>query len=419
MLRLILLALLWASTATAQVQYSPFILSVLSGGGACTDGVDCYCDTVSDGSLLLCEDYEHVSFYDETAPNWVSTAGNGAGDRGLGSKWNQLYGNGEFNTVFRNNEPNASPRIGVKCSPSASVCGTREYCSAAQGFEVDGGGSDCWEGNQYAAIDIQRSGDFDAEVGTLTLTGGTGATSDIGAGNQHLAYRTPQSGGGTSSREAAGIVGHKSWTSVTELGVTMLVAYASNIGSVSLIDDYYKHDEYGDYPYSEYWISGNLAPGESNRVFPFRPFMFTDSASDCTAALSTATVNVGHAECNSYQFTYNATFGTGVGQYSQSADWPFGTWGCVQAHIVGMGTTDTDIEIKFNGETIIDIDGIDGTKLTNQDYGDVYFNNYSNANQDPDCNDTCESETTETTYRYQDNVHIRNGAPVSCAAIGF
>ena len=27
--------------------------------------------------------------------------------------------------------------------------------------------------------------------------------------------------------------------------------------------------------------------------------------------------------------------------------------------------------------------------------------------------------TTESSYRYQDNMHVRNGPPVACSAIGF
>ena len=49
--------------------------------------------------------------------------------------------------------------------------------------------------------------------------------------------------------------------------------------------------------------------------------------------------------------------------------------------------------------------------------GDVglTWNAYANANQ----GDAGITPTTGTTFRYEDNIHIRAGAPVSCAQIGF
>lgn len=413
MLRAILVLLMLVGTASAQsgsgVSFTSSGFGGAASSGACTDGVDCYCDTVSDPNLLFCEDYEDLDYYENTANDWVTAAG-GAGDRALGSQWVDNYNNGVSGVVFQTGQP-ATPRLGVTCSPSGSVCGTKEYCSEAQGDVVDGLGVDCWQGNDSAAVDIQRSGDFNDELGTLSLSGGFGETSDIFAGRAHMAYRTAEGSGKT-----AGIVGDASWTAATEIGVTLAMAYSSNIGSASLIDDPYKHDEFGDYPYSEYWYAGNIGPG-SNTTFPFRPWMFKAlavSEATCDAAVAAADVLVGSFDCNDVQMVYGATNGTGTNQYDQATDWPFGTWGCVQAHISGMGSSDVEIRIYFNEELIIHIDNLDGSVLYNQDYNAMVLNNYSNANQG-----LGETATTEAAYRYQDNYHIRQGAPVSCSSIGF
>lgn len=47
-------------------------------------------------------------------------------------------------------------------------------------------------------------------------------------------------------------------------------------------------------------------------------------------------------------------------------------------------------------------------------YDSLIWNAFPTANQDTD-----PSRTTQTTFRYEDNVHIRGGSPVSYAQIGF
>lgn len=64
---------------------------------------------------------------------------------------------------------------------------------------------------------------------------------------------------------------------------------------------------------------------------------------------------------------------------------------------------------------IIDFSGFDGEFLDNKNgYHGMTWNAYANTNQGGG-----EIPTTITSYRYEDNFHLREGAPVSCQQIGF
>lgn len=375
--------------------------------GSCTDGVDCYCDTVSDGSLLLCQDFENPDFYETT--NWIA----GGSDRALGNDYvAEMLGGGTTAEGFWTNGTPASPKLGSTCSPSGLYCGPKEWCSEAQGTLVGTSPAlDCWDGNDKAIIDIQRSGDYDAEVSGLTLTGGTGATADVGAGNAHFAYRIPPG-------EEAGILGSETWSNQTHVGVTELVAYASNVfdAGSNPAGTYWKGDEWGDYPYSEWWMYGNMLPSGSTSTFPFRNFLFTTvSQATCEAAQSAATLSAGSwfgcADDKMY-------FGADSADYTQSSDWPLGTWACVQGEAIWTGSSPNrklEMKVWFNETLLIHFSNFDAEILRNNDgYDEFYMNAYSNQNAPGQG-----TPTTTTSYRYKDNLHIRAGTPVSCASIGF
>ena len=139
-----------------------------ASAATCTDGVDCYCDTVSDSKLLLCEDFESPDYYENSSADWVTTGG-GSTNRGDKSRWASLYGNGISSSLFKSSD--ATPRIGPSCGYPYCT-GMREYCSTAQGNLVDGKGADCWGPgvNSSAMLDFQRSGDYKAELSGLQLT---------------------------------------------------------------------------------------------------------------------------------------------------------------------------------------------------------------------------------------------------------
>lgn len=401
-----------ALPASAQLR-PPFLLATAGGGAGatCTDGVDCYCDTISDASLINCEDAEAAAYYAFTGHHWVRDHDTyGVGSRGQGSLWQDLYNQPGAN-YWTPGQPNGSPRKGATCTNNGqgNACGLKEYCSAAQGAVVDGGGADCWEANSGAAIDIERENDFKAEIGSLTLSGGKGLTADIGGpGKQHIAFRI---GVG----DTAGIVGGVDFSATTEVGYSSLVAYSSNLSSTGILSDYWKGHEWGTLDYIEWWTNGNMLNVGTAATFPFRNFFWQKSGSGtsaCNAALDAALL-VGDGSCDGGKIYFGAVNGAGVGQYDQATDWPFGTWGCVRGHMTGLGTSDLEVRIWFNEELVIHIDGFDGsTYLQNQDYRIFRWNHYANKNIAP-------STTTATAFVYEDNAHLRKGAPVSCAAIGF
>ena len=73
------------------------------------------------------------------------------------------------------------------------------------------------------------------------------------------------------------------------------------------------------------------------------------------------------------------------------------------------------VKIWHDGKLLLHIANFDaGSALTNKGYSGFFWNSYSNANQGQGA-----TPSIATTFRYQDNIHVRNGAPVSCSAIGF
>ena len=205
--------------------------------GACTDGVDCMCDTLNPSStLLFCEDFESAALYENIEDGWPDGEDlGGTWNRGADSYWENRFGNGDGGLFVSSDGP---PTLGTACGFGGFGCsGQKEWCSTAQGA-LAGVGADCWgpNSNTGARIDIQRSGDFNEEVTDLVLTGGIGASANVLAGNQHLAQRLPagdfagkhgdihlKTGGNGSPSNGT--------TAVTEVGITMLLAYSSNIGT--------------------------------------------------------------------------------------------------------------------------------------------------------------------------------------------
>lgn len=400
----------------------------IGGGsaGGCTDGVDCLCDTLSPTStLLFCEDFESVALYENVEDGWPDGEDlGGTWNRGGDSYWENRFGNGDGGLF---NSSDGAPTLGTACGFGGFGCtGQKEWCSSAQG-SLAGVGADCWgpNSNTGARIDIQRSGDFDAEVTDLALTGGIGVTADILAGNQHLAQRLPAgdfAGKHGDIHLKTGGDGNpiNGTTAVTEVGITMLLAYSSNIGTepdnpIGLFGGTYqwKHDEWynSNDAYGEHWNLGNVGCGDVSD-FPYRPFMWISSQSACNTALAGATVSVGSADCSSAALRMCSTTA-----YDRATDFPFGTVHCHQAHISGLGSASMSLELKHDGVTVFKMDGFDAASaLVNQQYRKILWNAYSNRNED---GDGTTNDTDEAMYRYEDNIVIVNGPPEPCSAIGF
>lgn len=441
---LIVIALLFATPAFGVTGSGVTFSGVAAGGGSnpgsfgtCTYGVDCYCDTVSDPNLLLCEDFENIDYYETT--NWVAGTGSDPTHfRGLASDWYARYGQPDCNSTSKNNLPDA-PTIGTECysgTPGAECADPREYCSTAQGNLIGGYGADCWGPgiNTAAVMDIQRDDDFNVEGLGLSLTGGHVGGGDVFSGKTHMAYRYRT---GYNGEICAGL-GRKTWTSKTEIGFTMAHAYSSNLLATGLIT-------YGEPWKQEEWYTGSgegdqwslgmtgAGGGGDNNYFPYQPYMWVTSFSACQAALNNnpAVAHVGSVGCgdsapimgytadgNKFPNFFAATTyqNSTITNFYRPDDFNFGQWYCHRAHISGMGTSSMEIKI-WHGETlVIHISGIDasGGKFENSAYSTFWWDGYSNRQ-----NNSGSTGLDEIGYRYRDNVHITNGPPVSCAAIGF
>lgn len=391
-----------------------FTVGSVGGGGGCTDGVDCYCDTETATGDLWCEDFEANGLYGPGSDDWAANPGGSPVDRGGASYWFTNY-NSHSGLQLRSSDP--APRYKAACGYSTCNGPKGDYCSTDQGNAVDGGGADCWGPgiNNGTCYDIQRGNDVTAENGTITLVNGKGTSASIGSGNTHFAERIP-------AGSTCGFTGTKTFShNVTTAAITQAFALSSNMGTNGPYRTAFKHMEWSGNGSSngltEAWHMGNIGRGDST-TDPFRPFMF---ATDCSGAVAGATVHVGYgAGPGSTAFrcqngNTRMDYGVDPALYQRATNFPYGRWACHQASIDGLGSSNVTIKIWHNGTLIFHASGIDGTKLVNQYYRRAEFDSYANANANQGT-----SATTETVWRFHDNIHvIESATPVSCAAIGF
>lgn len=391
----------------------------------CTDGVNCYCDSAAytgDTLGLGCEDFEDPGYYLNTSNDWAEATSGDPTNRGSDSSWTIRYGSFQ-GSQWKSTDP--TPRVPPTCGYSICSGAKGDYCSADQGNLVDGAGSDCWGPgiNSGACIDIQRGNDVFAENGSLTLTGGTGTNASIGAGNAHFAERIAPS-------NTCGFTGTFTFPrNVTEVGITQMIALSSNMFtmSVSPYDGPFKHHEWsgnGDSNGSEeHWYMGKIGAGGTSQN-PYRPVIFTGSKANCDAMIASATVHVGYPHsapafvCPSGDV--KALYAADETLFSQATDFPAGQWTCQRAWFSGMGTTNAEMKIWHMNPAgterlIFHASGMDGTYLVNQYYRRFKYDSYTNLNDSGQSS----TPTTETAFRYNDNIHVREGVPVSCATIGF
>lgn len=406
------------SAAVVSLSLAAGLWTSAAGAASCTDGVDCYCDRVRksgdalyDPALLLCEDFEAKTLYEDPGKGGKT---NGAGEAihgpwyddsgytgawGFNSYWTRTYGSTIGGCAVRRGEPSGAS-VGAPCA--FDTCFAREWRADNR-----------WGVNKGACIDVQRAGDARAEVSTLKDPG-------IYDGAQVFSYRVE-------AGRANGIVGEKTFTCnggpCTEIGVTMATAYASNVAASKIWDAPWKHEEWGSTGMS-FWMHGNTGAGDAS-VLPYRPFLMLGKRTDgryqsvsqtrCNQIVSNAKVNRGQLACGCGSDGCNAIrYAADPTVYSQSRDWPWGSWACSRGHIKGLGTASGSIKLWHNDTLVVDIANLDLREMMDQSFNYMNFNAYSNANQGMG---EGSGPTSQTTYRYLDDFHARNGAPVSCSGV--
>ncbi len=399
-----------------------FMAAAPAWSASCTDGVDCYCDIYGvggsspDANILMCEDFEDPAYYEDVAGSWWRNTGGGR--RGTASTWRANYATAVRGCGWADGTP-VSPKLGITCDNPGQNCVTGEWVSAAQG----GGTEDLWDANSDACIDMIRAGDFDANIETLDDPVIPGGGSGVFDGNTSMAYMVH-------AGRTAGILGTATWAAPSsELGITMAFAYSSNMVNIesNLFETTtgfsiaWKSDEFlTSGGILENTWTGNVGAGGLT-LDPFRPALRFDG-NEATRVANCATLRAGVTIFEGQQKTCDVSglawrLSPTIDDYDQATDFPHGTWGCLRGHWAGLGTTSGTYKIWFNDTLLIHIEDINTTFLTNAGgvgkYDQFKWNAYSNRNQGG------VAPTTVDAYRYHDNYHIREGAPVSCEQIGF
>jgi hypothetical protein len=418
---------------------------------SCTKGTDCFCDCVTgadrgDGfkndacqskgtyvgtssfnpqgsaTTLVCEDFEAPTLHPTNTSGtgngapyygpWWDTTGGSAGDRGFNSYWRRNYGNGVNNMIWSNGQP-SSPTHGGACAFPACT-GLKPWLAG-----------DAANGNSLTpGMAFLRTGDFDDEISTLTdpanaAGGGSGAFD----GAVSLAHRNPSGAG-----NVKGIAGAKNFGAQQTFGVTMAMAFPMNLTNAgTVVHNAWKFNEWGRN--GEAGGAGMVGFGYTSygSYFPFYGFLLHRSSggftvAQCNTAKAAATIAAGRFTCSDLARTGAITSFTWFPtNYTHATHWPLGSWGCIRAYYQNLGDASSAWWIKFTGpdgteRTVVDISGMDTSGFrvgqTPKGISSLIWNNYANRNQ-------TRNPATVTTFRYEDNVHVRAGMPVSCSQIGY
>jgi hypothetical protein len=277
-----------------------------------------------------------------------------------------------------------------------------------------------WGGNAYGpqlAILTQPS-QFSAELSTIRPpTNASGGATGVFDGNASLGYRI-------AAGNTHGIAGEARFSATRTIGYTAAIAYPNNsltsgIWGTTSVPGAWKHNEWTTVYNPNSGFDGLFAfynQAGPRTGIPFAGFIgsFQDqNYTNCGSIVAAA----GSASC------INGNLGiqwNSPANYSQPTDWPFGSWGCIRGFIENAGLSNMRMRVWFQGPNmtnerlIIDFTA-NGTQLDNKNgYGGMKWNAYANTNQGMGY-----ISTTQLTFRYEDNTHVRAGAPVSCAQIGF
>ena len=373
-------------------------------GGPCTDGVDCYCDKVTnpsnpsyDPSVILCEDFEAPQLWDQQnasqyvgrgAPNYGPWY-DGVNYRGDNSYWTRKLGQSVSSCAYSSSDP--APTSGMRCN--YQTCGTAGSDGAGNAYSIRPS-AEC--------IVIYQNG----ESG---LQGGYSANGDVFDGTAYLGMKNKP---GTD----AGFLFVKGLSpAVTEVGITEAIALSPGFRTSGVLSQALKRDEWGGpNGFGQFWYIGGQSnvPNYRDR-FPFAAFLWTKGGSSCFNNLGKVRALVGEVMCNGDQTygTNNALIYSPGPSWSAAQSMPDGRWHCVQAHIRGLGTTNVRVTVSLNGTKVIDLDGIDGpAMLHDQSWTEWGFDTYSNQ--------YASTTSGQPVTHYRDNFHARRGPPVSCSQIG-
>jgi hypothetical protein len=408
---LLLLLVLWSG------------LWVQPAEAACTKGTNCYADNVAnsghafyDVNRLLVEDFDCPTLYSNTGygtttspcygPQYDETNGGWGGfNRGYNAYWNRKYGNGGDSYTIPTGDP-ASPTFGVTCNVGAggACVGHRVWHPA-----------NLWNMNALtpSTAFYSTASEFDDENAAIHAPTNTASgTAGIFDGNAIHVFRL-------ATTQTTGVAGETAWTASTHIGCTLAMAFPSNLNTSGVRsgagDHNWKFNEFIQVGQPNWGWDGLCGFGNSgDSQFPAYWFAYEGDQTRCLAIIAGAITHVGRSlQCSDGYIGF-----WGKSDYVFGTQWPLETWGCIRTEFdMGAGVYKMWLKTTvYTTETLVMyVSGMNfsGT-LIGQGYKGMKWNAYVNANQPGGG-----GPTTAVTYRYMDNVHIRNGTPVSCAQIGF
>jgi len=342
----------------------PLILAAAGAAAkdeACTDGVDCLCDDIaaleadSGATVVFCEDFEAASLNDGD-----TSEGSDANGTIWGDGWATKYGAGSDACIDLSKPPGIGRR------------------------------DDGMEGtHSWSCVNVVQEGA--CEVGTDCVMQGTSS----------LTHRyIPGNTNGISSNGISG----SAWTVTRDFGITMAVKWSSNYSSPNENSvSGAKTNEFGDGLNCILGCSA-LNAGASTDDAPF--------ANTVKRLSSNPGGSVATGACAYESEGYRCT--ASPGSYSMTK----GEWMCLRVTYTNWGLAGGTFTYELDGEELIDVTGLNFSSHLDGDtdgIGSMRFNAYYNG---VGPGDTGYAGGTQA-YRGEDNIVVTNGAPVSCAAIGF
>ena len=338
----------------------------------CEDGVDCFCDRVTDPQdpfydpdVIFCEDFEALSLRSYTP----STDG---GNRDKGSSgWFDVY-------------PGQHVGCFDKSLGSHNVVGPEDY-KCVNIFEKSSCGSSsefaCVPDGNYAMGSRYKAGQHNGIYGTATWDEPTRVFGYTSLWKYDANYVQ----NGVQPRKT------NEFISQGGRGKHCILGCNTNNG-----------DRYAS------WVDPAVIPENHKAGMPGSlSFGIPYSASNEGAA--GGKINVGTLQ--SFTTTYHIVPDLSVWPTVDKLGVPPEGWTCQSIHVDGWGTSDAHIRAWWNGTLVVDIEGVDMTGLRD---GPVplegfVWNNYTNKGY----------TGSQDSWRYEDNVVVTKGPePVSCDALG-